>query len=105
MPLPAAPSEWRPFSTRRRISTRGRATFYACVTQPSSGWYLLRQASNAVDDPAVRAAVLDLFRANEAFRAAYRQFEQTGDQAVIDRAADRVDEARERASFAQSRLP
>lgn len=70
-----------------------------------AGWYQLRQASNAVDDPAVRAAVLDLFRANEAFRAAYQQFERTGDRAVVDRAADRVDEARERASFAQSRFP
>lgn len=56
-----------------------------------------------VEDPFLRAAVMDLFRANEAFRAAYRDFERTGDRAPIDRAASLIDEARERASFAQSR--
>ena len=56
-----------------------------------------------VEDPFLRAAVIDLFRANEAFRAAYQDFERTGDPRVLERAGHRIDEARERASFAQSR--
>lgn len=56
-----------------------------------------------VEDPFLRAAVIDLFRANAAFRDAYTAFERTGDRAPIDQAATLIDEARERASFAQSR--
>ncbi|HWH09123.1 MAG TPA: hypothetical protein VNX21_07975 [Candidatus Thermoplasmatota archaeon] len=63
----------------------------------------MTQSGKTVEDPFLRAAVMDLFRANEAFRTAYRDFERTGDRSLIDQAADRIDEARERASFAQSR--
>lgn len=67
------------------------------------GGELMTNPEKTVEDPFLRAAVMDLFRANEAFRAAYRDFERTGDRTPIDRAANLIDEARERASFAQSR--
>lgn len=81
------------------------ATFYASPMHHTQLGGELMDKLKTVEDPLLRAAVLDLFRANEAFRAAYQDFERTGNRILIDRAADRIDEARERASFAQSRRP
>lgn len=62
----------------------------------------MRKDQNAVDDPLLRQAVLDLFRANQEFRAAYQDFERTGDADRIRDAGSRIDAARDRVASAQS---
>lgn len=55
-------------------------------------------SARSVDDPLLRQAVLDLFRANEAFRDAY----VSGDAQDMDEAASRIDKARERVFLTQT---
>ena len=54
--------------------------------------------ARSVDDPLLRQAVIDLFRANEAFRDAF----VSGDAQDLDEAAERIDAARERVFLVQS---
>lgn len=58
-----------------------------------------------VDDPLLQQAVLDLFRANEAFRSAYVDYQRTGDRETVIEAEARIDVAREFVVHAQTRLP
>lgn len=62
----------------------------------------MRKDQHAVEDPLLRQAVLDLFRANQDFRAAYQDFERTGDADRIRDAGQRIDTARDRVATAQS---
>ena len=54
--------------------------------------------ASRVNDLGVQQAVLDLFRANEAFRDAF----VSGDEQDLDEAAERIDAARERVFLAQT---
>lgn len=62
----------------------------------------MRQNDRSVEDPLLRQAVLDLFRASNDFRAAYRDFERTGDERALRAAQGRIDAAREHVSLIQS---
>lgn len=55
-------------------------------------------APRDVEDPLLRQAVLDLFRANLAFRDAF----VSGDAQDMDEAATRIDKARERVFVVQT---
>ncbi|MFA5862596.1 MAG: hypothetical protein WDA16_12970 [Candidatus Thermoplasmatota archaeon] len=66
------------------------------------------ESTEAIDDPQLRAAVLDLFRANDAFRMAYDDFarSQGRDHRALEALADaetRIDLARGRVMQAQDR--
>ena len=61
----------------------------------------MRPQKDTVQDPLLQQAVLDLFRASDAYRAAYHDFERTGDARVIQEAAQRIDEARLRVNSVQ----
>ena len=65
----------------------------------------MRPQKDTVQDPLLQQAVLDLFRASEAYRAAYHDFERTGDARIIEQAAHRIDEARSRVNSVQADAP